>query len=160
MLKDFVKQLLLFVLYLIRIMSSIPKRTGSLYKTSLCITFRDTRSCPLGDGCPNAHGISELRLRNWPPVQPVMEECPYFVQKGYCKKSKCPFIHKKTSKSSSESRSFDKAPGGSVRGHPTRRSRRDSGISDISSSSISSMDSDSSSQKIYYCPLFGLRYCD
>ena len=138
------------------VMSSTPKRTGYLYKTSLCIAFRDTKLCPLGDRCPDAHGFSELRLRNWPPVQPVTEECPYQKHRGYCRKSKCPFIHKNGSQLA-ESRSFDKAPGGSIRGLPIRRSRTDSGIADISSSSI---DSDSSSQKVYYCPLFGLRYFD
>lgn len=64
------------------------------YKTELCLHFREHNTCPHGDMCLFAHGLSELRPYRGRHPKHKTQPCRSFHQTGFCNYGyRCSYIH-------------------------------------------------------------------
>jgi len=73
--------------------ASIPQGKQYLYKTELCRSWMESRTCKYADKCQFAHGWNELRPVNRHPKYKT-EICKAFHDNGFCPYgARCQFIH-------------------------------------------------------------------
>jgi hypothetical protein len=63
------------------------------YKTEICISFHNKSTCEYGENCQFAHGVAELRPRNFGPKYKT-QMCKNYHEDGNCRfGTRCKFIH-------------------------------------------------------------------
>jgi butyrate response factor 1 len=63
------------------------------FKTEMCTLYRDTGACPFAAGCHYAHGVEEIRPRNFGPRYKT-ELCQNYHLARMCRfGTRCRFIH-------------------------------------------------------------------
>uniref|UniRef100_A0A915PWR5 C3H1-type domain-containing protein n=1 Tax=Setaria digitata TaxID=48799 RepID=A0A915PWR5_9BILA len=72
------------------------RRKRNAYKTSLCRSFRDSKTCPYGEECVFAHGEEELRLPPQAHPKYKTQLCNKFSVWNYCPYgARCQYIHQR-----------------------------------------------------------------